>query len=138
MTRAGAAGIPTQIARLAQNSNTSLVDISEGSSGTSVLGQPTPNRTTSVSPALAHISVAAQGGSLASILQWFISAGPVSASLLHKTPSFIMYNLYIESLSKSGRSYATARSIAESIHASQHGTGRWAGDTYSTPSVLSP
>ncbi|VXB29338.1 hypothetical protein [Pseudoclavibacter sp. 8L] len=138
VTRAGTAGTEQQMARLGQNTSTYIASVSEGSAGTSSFGLPLPNRTSSPTPGLANLCVAAQGsGSMTNIAQSFLLGGPVNATYLHKAPSYIVYNLFIDNLTSSGRSYAESRALSGAVHSAGHSIGgRWAGDTWSAPADL--
>lgn len=55
------------------------------------------------------------------------------------SPSCILYRVYIEDLSLSGRTYDQVRAIDEAEHAKAFGAGgRFYGDTWSNPSVILP
>lgn len=140
ITRAGGpASAEQQILRVGQNTSTYAVSIAEGSAGTSILGQPSPDRTTASTPGLACISVAGSGSALPSVSQIFALGGPTSATFLHRTPSYILYFVYVENLTVSGRTFAQARAAAEDVHNRGHAaSGRWANDTYTAPTTLAP
>ena len=67
-------------------------------------------------------------------------AGSIAANQAwNASPSCILYRVYIEDLSLSGRTYDQVRAIDEAEHAKAFGAGgRFYGDTWSNPSVILP
>lgn len=143
--RPGSTGQNTHIFRLGQNSTAFAIAAQEGSSvpSTSVSGVPQPNRTTAAAPGLMRISAAGRGQddsrpvNITSLVDWFISGGPLTAAALHKAADFIFYGSYVEDLTVSGRSFAEVEAQFGAQHAQLHGTGgRFAGDTWRDPATI--
>lgn len=67
-------------------------------------------------------------------------AGSIAANqALNASPSYILYRIYIEDLSLSGRTYDQVRAIDEAEHTKAFGVGgRFHGDTWSDPATILP
>lgn len=62
-----------------------------------------------------------------------------SITSLNEAPSFILYRVYIEDLSLSGRTYEQVKAIDDAEFAKAFGVGgRFYGDTWSNPSTVLP
>lgn len=60
-----------------------------------------------------------------------------TASLTNKTASWILYRVYVEDLTVSGRSYAQVNALDQAEYDKAFGAGgRFAGDTYSSPAAV--
>lgn len=63
----------------------------------------------------------------------------VASQALNSSPSYVLYRVYIEDLSLSGRTYEQVKSIDDAEHAKAFGIGgRFHGDTWSNPATLLP
>ncbi|QCR40088.1 hypothetical protein C1N74_06390 [Microbacterium sp. SGAir0570] len=145
VTGAGQSGQTPHFARIGQNSSTFAVAVQEGQNvpASRVSGVPVPNRTTSPSPGLMRVSAAGRGQDasrpvdITSLVQWFLSGGPLTAAALHQAADFIVYDFVLEDLTVSGRSFADAEAQFAAKHAQMHGTGgRYFGDTWRDPATI--
>lgn len=65
--------------------------------------------------------------------------GGSTSQALNSSPSYILYRVYIEDLSLSGRTFDQVRAIDEAEHAKAFSVGgRFHGDTWSNPATLLP
>lgn len=137
ITRAGGAQASQHIARLGQTSSTFAVAVQEAPTGNSIYGLPSPNNTSATTPGLARVSAAGQGSSIASLVQWFFTAGPLAAAYLHAAPSVELFSLYIEDLTISGRGFAGAEAAHQEHHTKMHAKGGiYFGDTVTDPATV--
>lgn len=72
---------------------------------------------------------------------WAAPAGSYNAAVVGTRNthwvSWVMYRLYVEDLTISGRTYATVKALDDAAFATATGTGgRYAGDTFTAPSTL--
>lgn len=67
------------------------------------------------------------------------SGSVVGNQALNASPSYILYRVYVEDLSLSGRTFDQVRAIDEAEHVKAFGIGgRFYGDTWSNPATLLP
>lgn len=86
-----------------------------------------------------YISIAADGSpaGLAAVSPNLFAGGVVSSDWLHKAPSFLMWRIYVEDLTLSGRTHAQVDAIDYALYQAAVGTGgRYAGDTYTDPATV--
>lgn len=121
-----------------------------GSSGavqgaaTNVLGQATTlNPFVAAGPAKLQLAVSKVTGTLLSLAytDLFIFGGVPSAGVmdaaLKKGGSQIMYRVYLEDLTVSGRTYAEVKTLDDALYAAAFAPGgKFYGDTYTDPSTL--
>lgn len=147
VTRAG--GAAALFARLSSATGGIIrQSIQETGSGTSISGSPTSGTTyvgrrTFASPAAGLVNTGVNaapstwpGGAGTNPILTIM--GPLSASTLHLSPSWVLYRLYLEDLTVSGRTYATVDALdaAQYAAAVTDPGGRYYGDTYTNPTTI--
>jgi len=143
--RPGLVGGVNQIIRVGQNGTAYALAAQEGSAvlSTSLSGLPTPNRTTDKAPGLVRVSAAGRGKDtdrnvdITSLVDWFLTGGPLSSASANKAVDFIVHDFYFEDFTVSGRNFSDVDPLFALKHAQIHGpNGRYAGDTWRDPATI--
>lgn len=139
VTRVGSSSPASQVIRLAQSSSATRAGIDVG--GATVYGSAAPNIYV-----LGNGSFASPGAGTAYIAvndatsyigDPFFHGGPLSSAHVNKAPSWILYEIYVEDCTASGRSWEEARDEFAARTAEKFATV-WADDTWSDPVTAMP
>lgn len=138
VTRAGS-GTADQVIRLGQSTTTSRAGVAVGSSVAYGEAAPTTNRLGygSFNSPGAGVAWIAVNGASSFVADPFIIAGPITSSHLHTVPSWILYELWVEDCTASGRTWEQARDEFTADAAKKFAT-IWADDTWTPPSIAMP